>query len=256
MNVLTPRLRFAKAYASRHLALSFVVALLSAALVFGLFYPPPFRAMLGVGAIFLLVLAVDVVCGPLLTFVLADPKKSRRERWIDFSLVGLIQMLALAYGLHSVWTARPVAIVFAVDQLVVVTANEIDAADLPNAPPRMRRLPAFGVVKAGTRRATNSDERMDSLERELAGQPPATRPSWWIPWHRQLDEVRLSAKPLTELIARRPRDAQVLRDAANKAGADPSVLVYLPLTNAKVKDWVALLDADLNIKAYAQVDGF
>ena len=67
---------------------------------------------------------MDVVCGPLLTLVLASPRKSRRERWLDFSLIGLIQLAALAYGMHSVWVARPVALVFEVDRLVVVTANE------------------------------------------------------------------------------------------------------------------------------------
>ena len=88
MNFSPSRLQFATRYALRHLGISVAVALLSAALVFGLLYPAPYRAMLGVGPIFGLVLAVDVVCGPLLTLILASPRKSRRERWLDFSLIG------------------------------------------------------------------------------------------------------------------------------------------------------------------------
>ena len=106
------RLSFASRFALRHLLLSASVGLLSAAYVFGLLYPPPFQAMLGVGPMFLLLLAVDVVCGPLLTLVLASPQKSRRAQWVDWSLVGVLQVLALSYGLHTVWVARPVVLAF------------------------------------------------------------------------------------------------------------------------------------------------
>ncbi len=74
MTALSSRLPFATHYALRHLGISVAVALLSAALVFGLLYPAPYRAMLGVGPIFLLVLAVDVVCGPLLTLTPPTPE--------------------------------------------------------------------------------------------------------------------------------------------------------------------------------------
>jgi hypothetical protein len=67
------RWRFATRWALRHALLSVVVALISAILVFELWYPMPYRALLRVGGIFLLVLVVDVVCGPLMTLVLASP---------------------------------------------------------------------------------------------------------------------------------------------------------------------------------------
>ena len=251
------RFRFAAHYALRHLGVCLVVALLSAALVFGLLYPAPYRAMLGVGPIFLLVLAVDVVCGPLLTLILASPRKSRRERWLDFGLIGLIQALALAYGLHSVWVARPAVLAFEVDRLVVVTANEVDVADLPNAPPTLRRLPWWGVQQVGTRRAASSAEMLESVERGLAGWSPATQPGWWLPWDAARADLKARAKPLPELIARRPPDAQaLLRAAAQAAGADPAHLLYLPLTSSTTKDWVALLDADLRLLGHVAVDGF
>lgn len=257
MSVLSSRLRFASRFALRHWIISSAVALLSAALVFGLLYPPPYRAMLGVGSIFLLVLAVDVVCGPLLTLIVASPRKSRRERWLDFGLIGVIQALALAYGLHSVWVARPAVLAFEVDRLVVVTANEVDVADLPNAPPALRRLPWWGVQQVGTRRAASSAEMLESVERGLAGWSPATQPGWWLPWDAARADLKTRAKPLPELIARRPPDAQaLLRAAAQAAGADPAKLLYLPLTSSTTKDWVALLDADLRLLGHVAVDGF
>ena len=250
------RIRFATRYALLHLGISVVLALATAAIVFGLLYPPPYRAMLGVGPIFLLVLAVDVVCGPLLTLIVASPRKSRRERWLDFSLIGLIQALALAYGLHSVWVARPAVLAFEVDRLVVATANEVDVADLPHAPPGLRRLPWWGVLHVGTRRAASGAELMDSVQRGLAGWSPAVQPGWWTPWEQSQADLKERAQPLPELIARRPQAAPALRAAAQAAGADPARLFYLPLTSSSTKDWVALLDADGQVVGHAAVDGF
>lgn len=255
MSAFPSHLRFAARYALCHLGISLVVALISAALVFGVLYPWPYRTMLGVGSIFMLMLVVDVVCGPLLTSVLANPRKSRRERWLDFSLVGLIQMLALAYGLHSVWVARPVVLAYEKDRLVVVTANEIDPTDLPNAPDGFRNLPWAGLLQVGTRDGTSA-ELLDSVQRSLAGESPAMRPGWWVPKSQQLADMNARAKPLAELVAHRPQDADILRAAAKDAGADPANLRYLPLTSSKTKDWVALLDAKLDMVGYAPVDGF
>lgn len=252
----TTRLTFAARYALRHLGISVLVALISAVFVFGFLYPEPFRSMQKVGSIYLLILAVDVVCGPILTLVVASPRKSVRERWLDFGLVGLIQVLALAYGLHSVWISRPTVLAFEVDRLVMVTASEIEEESLAKAPDGMRRLPVFGVMKVGVRRAKSSDEMFDALGRDMAGLSPAMRPNWWVPWSQQQAEIRAQAKPLRELIAQKPEDAQKLRDAASAAKVDPASLMYLPLTSSKTKDWVALLDVNLNLVGYAPVDGF
>ena len=253
---LSHRLHFALRYALRHLFLSLGVALASAAVVFGLWYPAPYRQMLDVGHIYLLVLAVDVVCGPLLTLVLASPTKSRRERWLDFSLIGVIQLAALAYGMHSVWVARPVALVFEADRLVVVTANEVHTDALPKAPPGLRQLPWAGVLKAGTRKPTSNAEFMRSVEQGLAGISTAVQPDWWLPWADAGDAMRTRVKPLTDLITRRPADAAKLQDAAQSAGHPAADLRYLPLVSSKTLDWVALLDGQMNMVGWAPVDGF
>lgn len=53
-----------------------------------------------------------------------------------------------------------------------------------------------------------------------------------------------------ELLQRRPQAAIA------KTGLGADELRYLPLTSSKVKEWVALLDAQLDIVGYAPVDGF
>lgn len=250
------RLKFASRFALRHLLLSLLIAAVSAAVVFGLWYPMPWRAMLGVGAIYGLILAVDVVCGPLLTLVLASPSKSQRERWLDFSLIGLIQLLALAYGLHSVWVGRPAVLGFEVDRLAVVTANEIEADQLAQAPAGLRRLPWWGVHRVGTRPPKDSADMLRSVELGLSGVSLVMQPGWWLPWQDALPAMQARARPLTELMARRPEAADALRRAARDSGLPPEQLRYLPLTSHKTLDWVALLDAQMNLVGWAPVDGF
>jgi len=62
-----------------------------------------------------LVLIVDVCLGPLLTLAVFDPKKKELKR--DLSIILLIQLSALFYGIYTVSVARPAYIVFAVDAI-------------------------------------------------------------------------------------------------------------------------------------------
>lgn len=252
----TTRLKFSSRYAAVHWLVSLLIALLSAAVVFGLWYPTPYRQMLAVGQIYLLVLGVDVVCGPFLTLILASPTKSRRERWVDFSLIGAIQIAALAYGMYSVWLARPVVFAFEVDRFVVATANEVDTESLPKAMPGLQQLPWAGLLRVGTRKAQSTDEAFQSMTLGLAGVSPAMRPDWWQPWSQAEPAIRAKAQPVAALIARRPQDAHVLRQAVQATGRKEEHLTYLPLTTRKVKEWVVLLDSDLHAVGYAPVDGF
>ena len=250
------RLRFASHYALRHLGISIAVALLSAAWVFGLLYPSPYRAILGVESIFLLVLGVDVVCGPLLTLILASPRKSMRERVLDFGLIGVVQLAALLYGLHTVWVARTAVLGFEVDRLVVVTANEVQADKLREAPQGLRSLPWWGVHKVGTRKPKDSAEMLSSVALGMSGLSLVMQPGWWTPWAEAQAGMKARAKPLSELIARRPAAADTLRQAAADAGAPVDQLHYLPLVSSKTLDWVALLDARMEMVGWAPVAGF
>ncbi len=250
------RWSFSSRYALRHLFVSVAVGITSTAYVFGLLYPPPYQAMLDVANIFLILLFVDVVCGPLLTLVLASPEKSHRAHAVDFTLIGTVQMLALLYGLHSMWVARPVILAFETDRLVVATANEIQTANLPQALPDMQRLPWWGITPVNTRQPKDGAESLQAIDLGLSGVSPAMLPDWWLPWETAQADMAARAKPVTELQQRRSKDAAVLDAAIAATGHPAAALRYLPLTSSKTREWVALLDAQMRIVGYAPVDGF
>jgi len=257
MILSTGRLKFAAGWALSHLLVSAVVVALAASVVFLGWFPDPWRSLLGVTSVFGLVVVVDLICGPLLTLILASPHKSKRERWVDLALVGVIQLGALGYGLNSVYSARPVVLALEVDRLTIITANEVQTDQLSAAPPGLQALPWWGVLRVGLRPAENSQEFLASLSLSLEGISQSMRPNWWTPYDDETRAaIKAKAKPLATLIGERPQDAATLEQAANRAGKPVGQLFYLPLTSSMETSWIALIDASGEMVGHAPVDGF
>ncbi|PSJ81221.1 fimb protein [Neisseria iguanae] len=254
-NLTTSRFKFALKSAGWHLLISLLLAGAAALLVFKLWYPHPYEELTGGLALYQLVVVVDVICGPLLTLVLASPKKSAKERVVDFSLIGTIQLAALLYGLYSVSLARPVVAAFEQDRIMVVTAAEVDHAQLANAPEGLQQLSWFGVKRAGLREPANTEEANQRLNLSLQGVEPSMRPNWWLEDdEKERAKIRAKMKPLSVLAqARGLSEAQILAAAAVKPDEQ---LHYLPFTSSLNKGWIVLLNQNADFVAYAPIDGF
>jgi len=100
------------------------------ALIFGTLYVGWYRwpgwYLADVSNVVLVMAGVDVVVGPLLTFVVAGPHKPRRELARDIMVIVAIQLCALVYGTLSVWNGRPLYYAFSENELQVVQAYDID----------------------------------------------------------------------------------------------------------------------------------
>ncbi len=77
----------------------------------------------------LVMLAVDVGLGPLLTLVIASPQKPRRTLARDVAVIVIVQLAALAYGAVSLWNGRPLYYAFSENCLSLVQAYDIENAD-------------------------------------------------------------------------------------------------------------------------------
>ena len=111
-----------------HLSLSAVIALLALLLVFGLWYPAPLHTAVGVTHIFLLLLLIDVVLGPLLTLLVY--KAGKKTLVFDLAVIAVLQLSALGYGLWTVAEGRPAWLVFNADRFDLVRVLDIDARKL------------------------------------------------------------------------------------------------------------------------------
>ena len=127
-----------------HLVISLVIAALAAALVFYVWYPSPYGQLSGGRELFLILISVDVILGPLITLFIFNRAKPLRELRRDLAVVALIQLSALGYGMWTVFVARPVHLVFEVDRFRVVHAIDVPAELLDPTPAGIDALPITG----------------------------------------------------------------------------------------------------------------
>ena len=225
-----------------HLGISLCVAVFAAALVFGLWYPYPYGEISGGRELFFLVVAVDVIMGPLITLAIFNRAKPRRELLIDFTVVGLLQLAALGYGLWTVFAARPVHLVFEYSRMTVVHAIDVDADLLAKAPTSLQKLPVTGPTVIALRPFKNPEEQFDATMAAFEGFPLAARSDLWQAYEPVRADVLKEAKPVAELRARFSNQAAQIDRAIAATGKPVTDLRYLPLLSRKTA-WTVLLDA-------------
>lgn len=241
-----------------HLLLSLLIAALAAAVVFGLWYPYPYREISGGRELFLLVMGVDVIVGPLITLVVYNRQKSRRERLLDFSVIGLLQIAALSYGLWTVAVARPVHLVFELNRFRVVHAIEVDDGLLAQTDPQWRRLPWTGPSLLSVRPFKSPQEEQDATLAALSGVSLSSRPDLWQAYLSAKDELQASAKPLSDLTKRFPDQAPAIAELVSRlpAGTQATGLVYIPLVGRK-SFWTVVLDpTSWSVQGFLPIDSF
>lgn len=114
-----------------HLACSLLVGLALIALVFLVWYPAPLASAEGVTTIFIMLLAIDVIVGPLLSLLVY--KEGKKTLKMDLSIIVLVQILAMSYGVYVIAQSRPAWIVQAGWLFEVVPASAIDVDDQEQA---------------------------------------------------------------------------------------------------------------------------
>lgn len=230
-------------YASSiHLGISLFIAALAAVVVFGWWYPYPYREISGGRSLFLLVVSVDVVMGPLITLIIFNRTKPRRELVMDFSVVGLLQLAALSYGLWTVFVARPVHLVFEYTRMTVVHAIDVDPALLSKAPLGLQKLPITGPTAIALRSFKNPAEEFDATMAAMGGASLSARSDLWQSYADSVAEILKEAKPASELATRFATQTALINHAIEGTGKAVGQLRYLPLVG-RSNAWTVLLDA-------------
>jgi hypothetical protein len=75
--------------------------------------------------------------------VVFNPKKPRKEKWLDYFVIAVVQIAGLTYGLHAVSQNRLQFLVFAADRFEVVSAGELSASDLHQASKPAWQAPGY-----------------------------------------------------------------------------------------------------------------
>ena len=242
-----------------HLTLSLAAAALAAWLVFSLWYPYPYREISGGRDLFFIVVAVDVVMGPLLTFTVFNRSKPFGELRRDLAMIGLLQLAALVYGLWTVSIVRPVHLAFEIDRFRVVHAIDILKDEINKAPPELQRLPWTGPTLLSVREFTNEKEGFEATMAAINGFSLGARPELWQSYEKARPQILKLAKPASDLKQRFPAQANMIEAALTSAlgrSAANRAVGYVPLVG-RDKFWTVLLDFNsTEVIAFVPIDSF
>nr|WP_315494385.1 TfpX/TfpZ family type IV pilin accessory protein [uncultured Rhodoferax sp.] len=239
-----------------HLLISVLVAAVAGLLVFGVWYPYPYRDISGGRELFWLVVTVDVILGPAVTLAVFDRRKSWSELRRDMLAIAVLQIAALGYGMWTVCVARPVHLVFEYDRFRIVHAIDVPPELLPKTPSDIDALPLTGPNLLALRPFKSNKEKMDATMAALQGVSLASRPDLWQPYRQSAPEILKLAKPATELKDRFPNRADEIERVLANAGLKSQGVLYLPLVGRN-SFWTVFIDsADAKIVATMPLDPF
>lgn len=181
-----------------HLGASAAAALAMLLLVFMVWYPAPLHEAVGVTGVFVMLLAVDVVIGPLLTLLVF--KAGKKTLVFDMTVILLLQLSALVYGAWTVAEGRPTWLVFNVDRFDVVRALDIDIRQLDDALPEYRSTPWSGPRWVGADTPKDSKQLQAlMLESAMGGSDIPQRPELYRPLSAMASSIKAKALPLERL---------------------------------------------------------
>ena len=119
-----------------------MIAMVGLYFVFIVWHPNPLQKAISVTHIFLMLLSIDIVLGPLLTLLVASSKEKKTLKF-DLSVIAAVQLAAYLYGMHSIAVSRPVYIAFDKLRFEVVQADSVVRATDKTILPEYQSNPLF-----------------------------------------------------------------------------------------------------------------
>ncbi|MCB1649068.1 MAG: hypothetical protein H7A07_07715 [Pseudomonadales bacterium] len=183
-------------------ALHFLCSLSVFALLLGVlllaWYPSAYFSASGGWQGLRLVAAVDLVLGPLVTLIIFNPAKSRRELTLDVGVVVLIQLAAMLWGVRAVYEQRPVAVAFLDTSFYTVPAVSLtdQGVDLRELNRFGTSFPVFVYVEKPV-----AGEALQDFARRLEQEriPPHEQADLYRPLGEHLSEVFRSSLSLEQI---------------------------------------------------------
>ncbi len=226
-----------------HLGISMVIAIIAIIFVFYVWYPMPLHDAVGVTEIFLIVLAVDITIGPILTFIVF--KRGKSSLPFDLSVIAVLQLAALGYGMFTVFDGRPAFVVFNSDRFDVTRASDLDPDSVKKAVQEGNEHGIVGWLSPRWVAAVKSPDlklRKKILFSSIQGGPDWPQlPELFVPLTQVKQQILKHARPFQKLY-------DLYKGKEDNLGAlddwkDEKNIKWLPLRGA-VKDMIVLVNTD------------
>jgi hypothetical protein len=222
-----------KAFSLHLLSSATALTLILGSLYFG-WYRWPGWHLANVTTVVLVMVCVDVVLGPTLTFVVASKNKTRRVLTRDIGIIVVVQLCALIYGSVSLWNGRPLYYAFSESVLQLVQAYDIDAKDAeagrqqnPALAPHWYSLPRWVWAPL----PQNAEEsRKIVISAITGGDDVISMPKYFKPWEDGLTSLRSHLKKADDVAYFAKSEKKKLKERMKAAGLPDDQLNTMPLT--------------------------
>lgn len=213
-----------------HLSISAIIALIASSIIFCVWYPSPLAIAVGVMHIVLMMLAIDMVIGPLFTLLVY--KEGKKTLKFDLTVIVLVQLFAFMYGFYSIAQGRPAWIVYNVDGFELIRVNDIYQKNLKDAQQPYQQPSWSGAQYTAVQFAKDIKQRNENMFTEvLGGISLAQRPERYVPLLQAQLQIKQCAQELNQL------------NKFNSADQVKKILIKYPQANA----WVPLKAANLDM---------
>ncbi len=206
-------------------------------IVWGAFYLGWYRwpgwyltGVLGVSAI---MAGVDVVLGPSLTLIIANPNKPRRELVRDISIIGAVQLAALVYGSITLWHGRPLYYTYSERFLQVVQASDLDPREVeigrkvnPALAPFWYSLPRWIYVPLPKDPKMRDQIVASSI---TGGDDVIQMPRYYQPWRNGLPDLRSNLRVVSKMTELGLHDKERVGVRMKKLGIPMDQPLALPM---------------------------
>ncbi len=217
-----------------HLMASAFVLLLFVAIVKFVWFPGPLFEIENVWQGLNILIPVDAVLGPLLTFIIYEQNKKRLK--LDLAIIGFLQIAALVYGGYTIYNQRPVALAFVIDRFETVLASEKVFQNIP--PNRFGENQLVFPVLTYVQPAQSDEERSNLV---LNGINIKTEPKRHFPISEHLNKIESQALDLDKSQFTGEESKEVLEKLKRKHENFDSLMAF-PLQSSTYESKVIILE--------------
>ncbi len=169
-----------------------------------------------------IVVMVDVVLGPTLTLIVANPGKPRTVLARDIAIIVAVQLIALGYGAATLWAGRPLYYAFSVNSLELVQASDLKAQDILAGRGGNPALAPFWYSRPRWIWAplpeNPDDARKIVLGTAFGGTDVVQMPRYFRPWAQGLPELRKQLTKVDEMRYFSPAEKRTLKNRIAQLG--------------------------------------
>jgi len=231
-----------------HFLISLLVFSLFIFVLLNLWFPEPFFSASGGIQGLKLVTLVDVVLGPLMTLVVFNPQKPKTELKRDLSIIFILQITALIWGVHTVYQQKPVAVVYFEDSLVTVPRKEL--LDGNPSSPQLQEIinnpGGFYYIE----KPTTPEGMKKLLDRVVTSKAP---PHHQVDLYRDFENffplISKNSLDIEEIITQNPEMREQLAEKLGKDFENRDQYIYIPI-KSKYRNIILIFTSSGTQKGY------